>query len=267
MTPQPPYLVPAVVAASKLLDALAAAGPQGASAAELARSAQISRSSAHNLLATLLHEGLAERDPATRNLRLGPRTVALGAAAAQGRSALGLAVERAGALAHELGLTIAVCQADGDRAVLVEQRTPPAGVHVALTPGSRFGPFDGALGKCLLAGAEPAAARRTIAAGRLPAHTERTLTDPDALLAEVELARERGWATSLGEFRPNNAVAAAIPGADGRPALLLLALGLVDQLPLERVEEVGERLRAVADEIALRSLTPTAASTAAEEPA
>ena len=79
--------------------------------------------------------------------------------------------------------------------------------------------------------------------GRARAHTDKTLSDPDALLADVELARERGWAASVGELNENNAVSASIRGLRGEPLVILCAVGFASQLPEARVAPLGERLR------------------------
>ncbi|PUA82631.1 IclR family transcriptional regulator [Nocardioides currus] len=57
-----------------------------------------------------------------------------------------------------------------------------------------------ATGKMLLATQSPTEIERVIAAG-LEAHTEHTITDPDALRAELAECRERGYAVNNSEWR------------------------------------------------------------------
>jgi DNA-binding IclR family transcriptional regulator len=120
-------------------------------------------------------------------------------------------------------------------------------VHVGITLGSVHGPFDGAVGKCLLAALGPDAAEECVAAaGDLAQHTPKTLTEPRRLLADVARIRERGWASSVGELNENNAVAVPIVGPSGPAELVLLALGFASQLPPDAIPELGVRMRAVA---------------------
>jgi DNA-binding IclR family transcriptional regulator len=50
----------------------------------------------------------------------------------------------------------------------------------------------------------------------LRAYTERTITDPEELEAELEQVRRRGWAEAFEEREPNlNAIAAPVFGGDG----------------------------------------------------
>ena len=79
------YRVPAVVAAVRILDALAGLDAAGASLSQIARMTGRSKSTVFNLLATLEAEGLVAREPAGRHYVLGARLMPLGTAA--GRAA------------------------------------------------------------------------------------------------------------------------------------------------------------------------------------
>lgn len=237
------YRVPAVVAAAELLRALAAAGASGATLSELARTTGRSKSSVHNLLATLCDEALVARLHDTRRFHLGPALVPLGAAAVRGVRPLGSALRHTPGLCAELGLAMAVAQPVGEEAAqVVEGISPPIGMHVGITVGDRYGVFDGAIGKLLLAQMPAERAEQLVREGRPVPHTDRTILDPDLLLEEVARTRERGWAASVGEFNENNAVAVPVHDPSGRHVLLLVALGFPSQLPEERVPEVAARL-------------------------
>lgn len=244
------YSVPAIVSAAKILRELRRIG-DGATQAELVRATGLSKSSMHNLLSTLEREGFVSRDPRSREYRLGPALITLGAAASGQARLIDLASERLAPLASERQLSFAIGQPVGEHeVVIVERFYPPHGVHVGIRVGSAYGIHDGALGKCLLAGLPPEEADRILADGAIPAHTERTLTDPAAVRREVERVRETGWAVSEQELNENNAVAAAVSGRNGRPALILLALGFAEQLGGEQIDATGALLAGVGREVA-----------------
>ena len=248
------YRVPAVVAAARTLDALAALNGAGASLSEIARRIERSKSTVFNLLTTLEAEGFVSRDPATRLYHLGARLIPLGAAAAREARPLAAAMSGARAIAADTGLSVAVAQAiDGAVAQVIDRATPPSGLHVGITIGDRYGVFDGAIGKSLLAGMAAEEAARAVARSRPTAHTGRTITDRAALLADVAEVRRRGWATSVGELNENNAVSATIARPTGEPALILAALGFAGQLTPERMSEVGERLRALSESVSIET--------------
>ncbi|MCL4288283.1 MAG: IclR family transcriptional regulator [Thermoleophilia bacterium] len=243
------YRVPAVVSAAKILRELRRAS-RPMTQAELVRATGLSKSSMHNLLSTLEGEGLVSRDDRSREYRLGPALIVLGAAASGQARLIDLASERLAPLAGERQISFAIAQPLGSsEVVIVERFYPPTGVHVGIRIGSTFGLYDGALGKCLLAGLPEDALADRLAAKPIPAHTERTLTEPGELLAEVARVRESGWAASEQELNENNAVAAPLRGRNGSIELILLALGFAEELGGEEVGRTGELLAAIAEEI------------------
>lgn len=246
------YLVPSVVAAVRILNALAEPQRASATQVELARALDLSKSTLHNLLATLEHLELVARDEGTRQYRLGPALVALGGAAQHEMDLLALASRRIVAFAAETGLSVAVARvSDGKRVEIVDRAYPSDSLFVGIALGGEFGCFDGAIGKCLLAAMEPTEAERLVRSTEIPARTPSTVTAADDLLSEVEAVRDNGWATAVQEFNDNNAVAAPVYGPNGDFELLLLALGFPGQLPEASIGEVGALLKRTADAVTI----------------
>jgi DNA-binding IclR family transcriptional regulator len=161
-----------------------------------------------------------------------------------------MAVETIQELAAQTGLSYAVAQVSLDgQATVTDSAYPPAGLHVGITLGDVYGPFDGAVGKVLLAAMEPSLAAEEIRDARLERRTAATITSPDRLAREVGEVRGRGWASSIKEFNENHAVAAGVLGVDGRQELVLLALGFPAQMSAKEIPRVGRRLRKAADSI------------------
>jgi IclR family acetate operon transcriptional repressor len=270
------YLVPAVGSAIRILSELVEADGGGVSQADLVRQTGISKSTMHNLLATLEHSGYVSRDNRSRRYHLGGALIPLGAAAAREVRTLTFAVERLPALAveHELSMYVAQVAPEGD-AQIIERAYPPQPVHVGMRIGTRFGYFDGAIGKCLLAALPPQEAARTVREHRIPAHTNRTLTDPHSLLEEVAVVRSQGWGASIEEYNTNIAVAALLPGPEGQTEGVLVAVGFPSDLPTADVPRVGAALRDEAESISAQagaaplvgstSLTSTAGMGAAHQ--
>jgi len=94
-----------------------------------------------------------------------------------------------------------------------------------------------AAGKALLGEREPW--RESVLGAPLERHTERTITDPDALRAELEAAALRGYATELGEYQPGvSAVAAPVFSPAGEAVAALGATSAGDELPDDLAEQV-----------------------------
>ncbi len=242
--------VPALVTACRVLDELERTQHDAPTLTELARALGLSKSTIHDQLSTLQAHGLVNRDDVTRRYQLGARLVSLGLAAARQLRSATLVAGRLPALAAEHHLTFAVAQvADPLEAVLVDCAYPPDDMHVGLTLGRRYGVFHGAVGKCLLAALDPSTAERVVRDQGIPRHTAQTIVEPDALLADVAAARERGWATSAGEFKENHAVAAPVLNHAGNLELVAFAVGFPAQLRDDDLQRLGNLLSELANEV------------------
>jgi DNA-binding IclR family transcriptional regulator len=245
------YLVASVSSASRLLAALAGRPRGGATLTELANELGLAKSTAHGLLFTLCREGLVRRDERTRRFGLGAALVGLGHSASMTLHGAALASERASQLAREHALTVGVAQiTDAGDAQIVERAYPPDTIYVGVPIGSRYGPFDGAIGKCLLALLPDETARQHLENHPLPRHTPQSIVSADAMASELEQVRSRGWASSMRELRDHNAVAAPLLTGLGPAELILFAVGFPSQLGDADVERVGGSLRDAAAAIA-----------------
>ena len=228
--------VGSVARALALLDALAE-GPAGVNA--LARRIGVNPSSASRLLATLERGGLVEREPGGP-YRLGLHLVALADRVLARLDVRDLARPQLHALVGETGETATLSVPGGDDAVTVD--FVPGGSSVVSM--ARLGrPSIGhatATGKVLLAytGREPAT---------LDALTDRTITDPAVLAAELATVRAQGWAEAEREREPDlNALAAPVIGRDGALVAILGLQGPAARLTAERRRAVLPHLLAAA---------------------
>ena len=81
----------------------------------------------------------------------------------------------------------------------------------------------------------------------LVAYTDRTITDPSRLVAEIAAVREQGWAEAEGEREPDlNALAARVAGRDGALVAILGLQGPAARLTAARRQAVLPRLLAAA---------------------
>jgi DNA-binding IclR family transcriptional regulator len=104
-------------------------------------------------------------------------------------------------------------------------------------------------GKLLLAYREPW--RESVLARPLEPVTESTVTDPDAVRAEAEATRARGFALEDGEFRPGvRAVAAPVRDGFGEVVAALAVSGARSEL--DDVERAARAVGAAADDLSGR---------------
>jgi DNA-binding IclR family transcriptional regulator len=202
----------------------------------LAGACGLTVSTTHRLLKALSAAGLVAQDPATERYHLGVGLIALGRRA---EARLGLhrwhdALER---LAAETGESASLGTRVGHE-VLVADHVPSAKpLRFDAGIGARVPIHASAMGKMLLSLADDLTAE-VAALGTLQRFTERTLSDPARLVAELETIRHRGWSLNDGERDPGvRAVAVAVPDAGG-PAAALAVQGPEVRLTDERLASV-----------------------------
>ena len=224
--------VGSVARALALLDALAE-GPAGVNA--LARRIEVNPSSASRLLATLERGGLVEREPGGP-YRLGLHIVALADRVLARLDVREVARPQLRALVEATGETATLSVPGGDEAVTVDFVPGESSVVSMARLGRPSIGHATATGKVMLAftGAEPRALTRL---------TERTITDPERLAAELAAVRDQGWAEAEGEREPDlNALAAPVLARDGSLAALLGLQGPAARFTAARRAEVLPRL-------------------------
>jgi DNA-binding IclR family transcriptional regulator len=235
--------VAAVERALAVLDALAE-HPEGLGVNELARRLAVNASSASRLLGTLEAGGLVERAPNAGPYRLGLRLVALADGVLARLDVRELARPRLRALVDETGETATLSIPGDPDPVTVDFLASDSGIVSLARLGRPSIRHATAVGKAMLAFGD---ARVT---PPLEPFTDRTVTDPSALDAELEAARARGWTEALGEREPDlNAIAAPVVDRTGQLAAILGLQGPAARLTDERRDQVAPSLLAAAAEL------------------
>jgi IclR family acetate operon transcriptional repressor len=131
-------------------------------------------------------------------------------------------------LAQETGETATLSVPSGGDAITVDFVPSGSSVISMARVGRPSVMHATAVGKVVLA----FDARAELPAGPLTAYTERTITDPAVLAAELEDVRGRRYAEAIGEREPDlTAVAAPVFGRGGELAAILGVQGPGSRLP------------------------------------
>jgi DNA-binding IclR family transcriptional regulator len=190
-------------------------GPAELGVSQIARELDLSKAVVHRILQTLTARGMLTLDPQTRRYRLGATTAALGARALRN---LDLRTASADVLRHlrlQTGETVTLSAVVPGGRVYIDQVVSAHEVKMTVELGRRFPLYAGSSGKCMLAFL-PRAERERVLTAQLSALTDRTLTDPADLRADLERIRERGYAVSTGERQADaGSIAAPVFGLDG----------------------------------------------------
>ncbi len=178
-----------------LLEIMADTGGE-ASLSQLADSSGLPLPTIHRIIRTLVDNGYVRQLP-SRRYALGPRLIGLGDKASQ---MLGTwARPHLAQLVEELGETANLAMLDGDKVVYVAQVPSPHSMRMFTEVGRRVLPHSAGVGKALLSQLGEEEALATVRRTGMPAATDRTITDPDEFMAELERIRSNGFAIDDGE--------------------------------------------------------------------
>ncbi len=243
-----------------LLLAVAAAEPAEATAPALARACGLNRATAWRLLKTLQARGLVTVDEPTGRYALGLTALELGGAAGPD-VLIGAARPALERLCRRSGETAALAMPGVGGLTYVDEVTPAA-VLTASWLGRTVPLHATSTGKALLAFLPPDQVRRVLA-GDLPAFTETTITDPDALAADLAATRARGYGTCAGELEAAlYGVSAPVVDRGGRPLAVVSIWGPRDRVPQRSFPSLGALAVAAAREISSARPEPAAPGTA-----
>lgn len=232
-----PRRTAAVERAVALLYALAESGELGTN--ELARRLGINASTASRLLATLAGAQLVEQLPDSGRYRLGAGVLRLGNAVLARLDLRETARPHLVALAAETGETATLSAPGEQEAFTVDFVQSPSSVQSVARLGRPSIGHATAVGKILLA-----FGGRDLPPSPLAAFTPRTITDPEALGAQVERVRERGFAEASGEREPDlNAIAAPVFGGRDELAAIVGLQGPASRFDAEAMRAALPKLR------------------------
>jgi IclR family acetate operon transcriptional repressor len=217
--------------------------PGGTTAKDVSSEFGLSLPTAYHLLATLVGEGLLAKD-SRRRYTLGPKAGLIADAVMRDTSPPEYYLDLLRELADQTGETAYLSAwRQGDIQVLAIIEGAHAVRVSGLSTGAGGAPHSRASGKLLLAYARPQVRDQTLGSGRLEKRTAHTIVSRARLEEELELIRERGYATDHEEYVLGVTCVAA-PIIDEGVALGAFTLSV----PVERFEKrEAELLDAVRD--------------------
>lgn len=256
--PAPPedarYQVRSVGRALDLLDRLAAS-QEAVGLSDLARQVGASKSATYAMLQTLCARGLVDStgEGFARRYTLGMGLARLGHQAARQVTLTDLAQPYLRELTGLTHLGSRVATFDGARAVMLAQVDGPTAVRFNLHMGSREELHCSGIGKAILSTFDDETVRELLGGRDLPRRTARTLTTVEALLVDLQQARERGFAVDDEEDADGICcVGAPVFDHSGGCAGALSVTGLKVSFPGSRVREVGHLVRTSAAALSAR---------------
>lgn len=181
--------------AFELLELLADTGGE-ASLSELATGSGLPMPTIHRLIRTLVALGYV-RQNTNRRYALGARLIRLGENATMqfGTWARPLLAE----LVDEVGETANLAVLERDEVVYVSQVPSKHSMRMFTEVGRRVLPHGTGVGKAILSGLPPDEVRTLLMRTGMPAYTEHTYTDPEALVRHLAKVAKQGYAVDESE--------------------------------------------------------------------
>ena len=123
-------------------------------------------------------------------------------------------------------------------------------IRLTVSIGRRIPITYSATGRAVLAFLPDADIKRLVANNRLIPSTSKTLADPDRILADVALIRERGFSTADEESMDGvMALGAPVFNEMGEPAFAVTILGIAAAIQRRRIDDLGRELCGFAAQI------------------
>lgn len=216
-------MVQAVEKAFRVLEAFDAASPRQ-TLTQLAESAGLDRSATQRFTHTLGKLGYLHKDARTKAYELTPKALNLAYQYTRSSPVVLRAHPYLTHLNRTLNETISLTVLDGAEVIFLSRYLSPNVLDTDVIVGSRLPAFCTAPGLALLATLEEAEVRAILAQSRLQPFTPRTIHAPDAIMARVAEARDRGFAVAEEQIYTGDISLAApvvAPGGGVRAAVSL----------------------------------------------
>ena len=223
---------------------------------ELARRHGLTRSTTHRYVATLAMLGYLHQDEATRRYRLGARVLDLGFSVLGSMELREIAAPYLRRLTGTTGHTSNLAIRDDTDVILIDRvRGRPGRYHhleFSLHVGSRIPAYCSATGKILLAFLPRRDLEQIVERIDFVQRGPRTLTDANALLAELDQVRRTGVAVNNEELESAlRSIAAPVRSRSGEVvAAVNVAIPWSPAAMSELVSRLGPTVQATANEIA-----------------
>lgn len=162
------------------------------SIADVARKTGLDRATVRRSLLTLVELQYADYDG--KFFTLTPRILRLGHSYLSATPLPALLQPHLDLLAEKTGQSSSASVLDDTQVLYIARASQRRVMSINLNPGSRLPAYCSSMGRVLLAALSDAQARDLLARTERHANTDRTLTDIEAIVAELGGVRERGYA-------------------------------------------------------------------------
>ncbi len=242
--------IQALARASAIIDVIAAGGEDGVGLAEVSRTTALNKTTAFNLLASLVTLRFLEQDEHTRRYRLGLRNLELGRIVQNRLHISHLARPMLAELCEKTNETVNLGLPNLLDLLVVDSFQGSQILHATAYAGWRSMYHCTALGKAFMAQWDAPMRRVVYNSCGLPRQTAHTITDIDSLEAQLDRFLEQGYAVDIEENEVGvNGIATSIVDGLGEVAAAISVAGPSNRLTEEVMEQIATDVIAAANSI------------------
>jgi DNA-binding IclR family transcriptional regulator len=220
---------------------------------DIAHSLSLAKSTAHNLLETLVEERILDRDSGSGAFSLGIKLIELGYCAQTGLDLVRIAAPFLKGLNMRFDETVHLVVLDNDEVLYIDCIESQRRLRTYSVIGIRAPLYCTSVGKAILAYLPDEEIRRIVAERGLARFTENTITTEARLWAEIAHIREHGYAIDDCEHEDHlRCLGAPIFDARGEVFASVSLSGPAERNTMERIESMAPALLEATGEISRR---------------
>jgi len=213
----------------------------------------LSKSTVHRIVASLADGGYVGKNPTTGHYEVGIKLIEMVSYYINGMELHTEARPYLRGLTASLNLTTHLGILEGTEVMYVEKLDIFPNVRLFSQVGFRVPAHCSSLGKCLLSGLPGAELDALLDSRELVRYTQNTITDRDALKAQLAQVRRRGYAVDDQEQElDHRCIGAPIFDYRGEIVAAISASGSTTMLGDERIAPVAEQVKQAALEVSRR---------------
>ncbi len=249
---QKPPRIQALARASAIIDVIAVSGDEGVGLSDIARATSLNKTTAFNLIATLVTLRFIEQDDQSRRYRLGLRNLELGRIVQDRLHISPLARPILANLCRKTNETVNLGLPDLLDLLVIDSFQGSRQLHATAYAGWRSLYHCTALGKAIISQWDEPMRSTVYRLSGLPRQTPHTITDIDALEAQLSKDREQGYAIDVEQNEIGvSGIATTIVNGMGEVAAAISVSGPSNRLTVDVMEQIVPDLMAAANSIAV----------------
>jgi IclR family transcriptional regulator, KDG regulon repressor len=226
---------------------------------EIAKTVSVSKSTAFGILQSFQEEGLVTKDTVTKKYAIGKEMMRLSKLVFKGQDLVSIARPFLERLAGQVDETVFLGVREYDAVKVIDVIEAKKDLKISSPVGTKLPIIAGAIGKIFLSTMSTEEVMAYVREKGLPQYTERSITDMNAFVKEIDETRRLGYSVDMEEYLKGIRAIATLIRQDEKPVGAIWFVGFSNSMIDERLNHIIRTLRHTADQISARMSFSSAA--------